>query len=108
MENQEWIDRFMKYIVPVTESGCWIWIGAQEDENGLNVDGESVRPDRLSWEIHFGSIPNGQCIGHKCTVQCCVNPNHLCLVSRESDGDKPGLTAPRPALYRKSFRHTAE
>lgn len=34
---------------------------------------------RFSWMIHFGEIPKGMRVCHKCDVTICVNPDHLFL-----------------------------
>ncbi len=74
------IEKLMEFVIPVTESGCWLWIGEmQDDRDHINVEAAQVRIDRLSWEAHYGSIPNGLGVCHKCNVGCCINPNHLFL-----------------------------
>lgn len=98
MSRQTLLDEFMESVVPVTESGCWMWVGAASPQESTdpNSDLESRSPDKLSWEIHFGTIPHGMMVCHKCTVQCCVNPSHLYLAPDE--GVRRRLPdAPRPA-----------
>ena len=84
MDNHTTIEELMKFVIPVTESGCWIWMGERQDDNGyVNIDGEDVCVDRLSWELQHGRIPNGLYVCHKCNVWCCVNPDHLFLKATE-------------------------
>lgn len=72
--------RFWRQVMPVTESGCWLWIGCVNAHGygRLNVDGTDVQlAHRVSWVIHRGAIPDGLC--HKCDTPPCVNPDHLFL-----------------------------
>jgi hypothetical protein len=75
--------RLERYIERVTESGCWIWLGSVH-ENGYGVmsfANERARVHRLAYELYRGPIPLGLVLDHKCRVRCCVNPDHLELVT---------------------------
>lgn len=76
--------RFWEKIVPVTESGCWIWTGAtsHSGHGQFYWKGKLSRSHRVSWEIRFGAIPGDASVLHKCDVPCCVNPEHLFLGSQ--------------------------
>ena len=71
-------------VMPVPNSGCWIWLGSINDfgYGKLTLNSKSVRAHRLSWEQHRGPIPDGLWVLHKCDVPCCVNPDHLFLGTR--------------------------
>lgn len=76
-------DRFFKY-VKKSES-CWNWIGETNRRYGqfhmktpLGKWG-AFRAHRISWIIHFGEIPEGLNVLHKCDNPPCVNPNHLSI-----------------------------
>lgn len=76
------IERFMKYVFPITEAGCWIWTGAISRRYGLfRLPSKSIKAHRFSYEFHVGRIPKGFFIDHTCRVSLCVNPAHLRAVT---------------------------
>ncbi len=72
-------ERFNRFVMPVTESGCFLWVGfVNPDGYGLiQVDGSARGAHRVAYELGKGSIPQGMQIDHLCRVRCCVNPDHL-------------------------------
>lgn len=73
-------ERFERQFIPEPNSGCWLWIGALCGRGyGTIKDEHRVmrRATRVSWELHYGPIPDGLCILHKCDNPVCVNPEHL-------------------------------
>lgn len=76
-------DRFMSWVTPVTESGCWIWHGCSDPKGygRFRRGGEraTVLSHRFSWEMFRGGIPTGMFVCHKCDTPACVNPDHLWL-----------------------------
>ena len=76
--------RFDVKYIPVTESGCLLWIGGT-NENGYGlfyVGGRLRKAHRVAYEMHFQiAIPNDMQIDHLCRVKCCVNPLHLEVVT---------------------------
>ncbi len=71
--------RFERSYIPVTESGCWIWIGSC-DRGGYGkilVYGKQRIAHRYAYELYIGPIPDGFTLDHLCRVRPCVNPSHL-------------------------------
>lgn len=77
-------DRFWEKVAVGEPDKCWLWTGCLTGNNkygaiGSGVGSRCFRAHRVSWEIHFGPIPNGLRVLHKCDVPACVNPSHLWL-----------------------------
>lgn len=61
---------------------CWIWKGAKTGRYlcryGVLYILHKIRlAHKISWELHFGPIPDGVQILHKCDNSLCVRPDHL-------------------------------
>ena len=80
-------ERLEKYTCPEPNSGCLLWTGAVDPNLygrvtiGSLKDGSRhpILAHRMAWEFHFGPIPEGMCVCHKCDTPSCVNPAHLFL-----------------------------
>lgn len=77
-------DALLGRVMPITESGCWIWMGEIAKSHGYGIVngpiGNGKRRDyahRIFHERFKGPIPEGLTIDHLCRVRCCVNPDHL-------------------------------
>lgn len=76
--------RFWKYVEFEPNSGCWLWSGGVA-HLGYGTIGlgsramKKISAHRASWQIHYGPIPAGMSVLHRCDIPCCVNPAHLFL-----------------------------
>ena len=69
---------------------CWIWTASVNAKGygimGVNIGSTMVH--RISWSIHGYDIQKGEQIDHLCRVRCCVNPNHLEVVSPKVNSNR--------------------
>lgn len=63
--------------------GCWVWTAgtALSGYGVLRFDGKDQLAHRVSYTLHYGTIPSGLQIDHQCHNRRCVNPNHLRLAT---------------------------
>jgi hypothetical protein len=79
------IDRVMKKIERITESGCWIFMGALNTA-GYGIVGKdggrgsgNDRAHRITFSYFKGEIPTNMFVCHHCDIPACCNPEHLFL-----------------------------
>jgi len=81
-------ERFMQFVSPEPNSGCWLWLGGTARGYGqfyVSINGKPrscVLAHRFAWQSAFGKIPAGMDCCHKCDVKTCVNVEHLFISTR--------------------------
>lgn len=71
-------------------SPCWLWRGQQSGGYGkLKHGGKWYSAHRLSFELHYRELKEGEVVRHLCNVSLCVNPEHLTAgTKKQNEYDK--------------------
>ena len=81
MTDQQ-LERFLKYVIPEPNSGCWLWVGRLQNMGyGIFSIWSQAQRQILAHRVmylHAGrEIPEGHELDHLCATPSCVNPDHL-------------------------------
>lgn len=83
MKEENYKRRFMTYVYPEPNTGCWLWSGSVNGSGygflHKSTNNPFVTAHRYSFFIHKGDFDRSLCVLHHCDTPCCVNPDHLYL-----------------------------
>lgn len=107
--------------IPVTESGCWIWLRSVGTRGYGNLRRArkfgTLRAHKISYEIFKGDIPAGMHVLHSCDERLCVNPAHLSvgtnyenILDSMKKGRRKGVVRSRPSglIYQRPTEETKD
>lgn len=81
------------------ETGCWNWLGPDSGcgRGGgyprMWLDGQTVAVHKVMFTHAYGLIPGKLQIDHTCGNRCCVNPDHLELVTHKENQRRRAVRA---------------
>lgn len=91
--NNKLVQRLLARTNRDETTGCWVCTtGLSGNGYGqISVSNKMTTMHRASWLAHFGPIPAGELVLHRCNNKQCCNPEHLYLGSK-SDNFRDAVT----------------
>lgn len=87
---------FQSRVAPEPNSGCWLWTG-HINPKGYGRFGAGEMAHRASLRRECIPVPPGMEVDHTCKTRCCVNPDHLEVVTHRENLLRGDTVAARSA-----------
>jgi hypothetical protein len=85
-KEAKYIQNFYKNII--IRNGCWGCKKYKKKNGYINIEIGKRKTEllhRLSYKLHYGEIPKGKQVNHKCNNPSCSRPSHLYLGTQKEN-----------------------